>query len=59
MMLANLSLLTDYINDIKTAVDAYLTLTGRFGIRPRGEIEMPKLISDAQELIGLLKAEYP
>jgi len=54
----NLSLLTDDINDVRTAVDAYLTLGGRFGIRPRAEIEMPALIAHAQELIDLLESEY-
>jgi uncharacterized membrane protein YidH (DUF202 family) len=55
----NLSLLTDDIKDIKIAVNSYLILGGRYGIRPRAEIEMPKLAANARELISLLKEEYP
>jgi len=55
----NLSLLTDDMEDIKVVVNSYLTLGGYYGIRPRAEIEMPQLISNAHELIVLLKEEYP
>lgn len=55
----NLTLLTDDISDIKKAVNAYLVLANPPGIRPRTKIEMPDLVSGAQELIELLKSEYP
>ena len=55
----NLSLLTDDMNDIKVVVNSYLVLRSYYGIRPRAEVEMPKLAADAQELIALLKEEYP
>jgi hypothetical protein len=55
---ANLRLLTDDIRDVKAAVNAYLILGNAPGIRPRAEIEMPKLVSSAQNLIALLKKEY-
>lgn len=54
-----LSLLTDDINEIRKAVNVYVTLGGRFGIRPRVEIEMPRLMESARELIELLNSEYP
>lgn len=56
---ANLSLLTDDMTDIKVVVNSYLVLGGYYGIRPRIEVEMPRLAADAQELIALLKEEYP
>ena len=55
----NLSLLTDDMEDIKVVVNSYLVLGSYYGIRPRAEIEMPKLVADAQELIAMLKEEYP
>ena len=55
----NLSLLTDNMKDIKVVVNSYLVLGGYYGIRPRAEVEMPKLAADAQGLIALLKEEYP
>ena len=55
----NHSLLTDNIMDIKVAVNNYLILVNTPGISPRAEIEMPKLVTNAQELIALLKQEYP
>lgn len=55
----HLSLLTDDIEEIRAAVNGYLILADKPGIRPRTENEMPKLIASAQELIALLKAEYP
>ena len=55
----HLSLLTDDVDKIMAAVNAYLTLADKPGIRPRTEIEMPKLIANAQELIALLIAEFP
>ena len=55
----NLSLLTDDLKDIKVVVNSYLVLGGYYGIRPRVEVEMPKLEADAQQLIALLKEEYP
>lgn len=55
----HLSLLTDDMKDIKVVVNSYLVLGGYYGIRPRMEIEMPKLVADAQELIALLIEEYP
>lgn len=55
----NLSLLTDDLKDIKVVVNSYLVLGGYYGIRPRVEVEMPKLVADAHELIALLKEEYP
>jgi len=54
-----LSLLTDNMKDIKVVVNSYLVLGGYYGIRPRAEVEMSKLAADAQELIALLKEEYP
>ena len=56
---SNLSLLTDDIKKIKVVVNSYLILGGYYGIRPRAESEMPRLTADANELITLLKAEYP
>lgn len=55
----NFSLLTDDINDIKIAVNSYLVLGGRYGIGPRAEMEMPRLVANASELIELLRADYP
>jgi len=55
----NRSLLTDDIKNIRVVVNSYVILGSSPGIRPRAEIEMPKLVSRAQELIGLLKQEYP
>jgi len=55
----NLSLLTDNMKDIRVVVNSYLILGGYYGIRPRAETEMPKLRANAQELIALLKEEYP
>ena len=53
------SLLTDDADDIKVVVNSYLNLANSPGLRPRAEIEMPKLVSTARELIALLKEEYP
>jgi len=47
------------MKDIKVVVNSYLVLGGYYGIRPRAEVEMSKLAADAQELIALLKKEYP
>lgn len=55
----NLPLLTDNMKDIKSVVNRYLTLGSYYGIRPRAEIEMPKLVAHAEELIVLLKENYP
>ena len=55
----NLPLLTDNMEDIKFVVNRYLTLGSYYGIRPRAEIEMPKLVANAKELIVLLREEYP
>ena len=55
----DLSLLTNDIKDIKVALNAYLILANAPGIRPRAEIEMPRLVSKARELIDFLKKEYP
>ena len=55
----NLSLLTDDMKDIKVAANSYLVLGSYYGIRPRAEVEIPKLVAEAQELIALLKEEYP
>jgi hypothetical protein len=55
----HLSLLTDDIERIRAAVNGYLVLADKPGIRPRTENEMPMLIASAKELIELLKAEYP
>jgi len=54
-----LPLLTDDMKDIKLVVNSYLVLGGYYGIRPRAATEMPRLKSDANELIELLKEEYP
>jgi len=56
---SNMSLLTDNMEDIKFVVNSYLILGGYYGIRPRAEVEMPKLAANARELIDLLKDEYP
>jgi hypothetical protein len=55
----NLSLLTNDMEDIKVVANSYLTLGSYYGIRPRAEIEMPRLAANAKELIELLKDEYP
>ena len=55
----NLSLLTDNMEDVKVVVNSYLILGGYYGIRPRADVEMPRLAADARELIELLKQEYP
>jgi len=55
----SLSLLTDTIEDIKVVVNNYLILGGFYGIRPRAENEIPRLATQAKELIVLLKEEYP
>jgi hypothetical protein len=54
-----LALLTNDINRVRVAVNSYLELGGGMGIRPRIEVEMPRLVADAQELIALLSDEYP
>jgi hypothetical protein len=56
---ANLSLLTDDLNEIKVVVNSYLILGGYYGIRPRADTEMTKLVEGARELVDLLKEEYP
>lgn len=55
----NLSLLTDNMEDIKVVVNNYVVLGGYYGIRPRADTEMPRLVANAAELIVLLKEEYP
>ena len=55
----NLSLLTDNMEDVKVVVNSYLILGGYYGIRPRADVEMPRLAADARELIELLRQEYP
>jgi hypothetical protein len=55
----NRTLLTTDIKQVKMAVNSYLNLGRSPGIRPRTEIEMPKLLASARELIALLKQEYP
>jgi hypothetical protein len=55
----NRSLLTNNIKDLEVAVNNYLILGNTPGLRPRAEIEMPKLVLNARELIALLKEEYP
>jgi hypothetical protein len=47
------------MKDIKVAANSYLVLGSYYGIRPRAEVEIPKLVAEAQELIALLKEEYP
>ena len=54
----HLPLLTDDIEELMTVVNAYLTLADRPGLRPRLYDEMPTLIATAEELVGLLKAEF-
>jgi hypothetical protein len=55
----HLSLLTDDVGELMTVVNAYLTLADRPGLRPRLYDEMPTLIANAKELVGLLRAEFP
>lgn len=55
----HLSLLTDDVDQLMTVVNAYLTLADRPGLRPRFYGEMPILIASAEELVGLLKEEFP
>lgn len=55
----HLDLLTDDVDRIKAVVNAYLILADIPGMLPRTEVEMPDLIAEAQELITMLKAEYP
>lgn len=54
-----LPLLTDDINEVRIAVNSFVELGGRMGISSRVNTEIPRLITDAQELIDLLVAEYP
>jgi hypothetical protein len=56
---SNLYLLADNMERIKVVVNNYLILGSYYGIRPRAEIEMPRLAANAKELIELLKDEYP
>lgn len=53
------ALLSGDIKDIKAMLNSYLILGNSPGLRPRANIEMPKLVSGARELIALLKEEYP
>jgi uncharacterized protein DUF6090 len=53
-----LPLLTSDVILVRVAVNSYLELGGGMGIRPRIEIEIPRLLADAHELIELLTAEY-
>ena len=55
----HLSQVTHGVERIEAAVNGYPILARRAGIRPCTEIEMPKLIASAQELIGLSRAEHP
>ena len=55
----NLTLLTNDMNDIRRVVNSYLVLGSYYGIRPRADIEMKLLKDRAEELIALLKEEYP
>ena len=55
----NLTLLTNDMNDIRRVVNSYLVLGSYYGIRPRANIEMKLLKDRAEELIALLKEEYP
>jgi len=52
-------LLTNDITKLRIAVNGYLALGEKPGIRPRAEAEMPELVATAQELIALLMDEYP
>lgn len=52
-------LLTTDVAELRIAVNAYLALGEKPGIRPRAEAEMPMLRAAAQELIDALKNEYP
>lgn len=54
-----LPLLTEEPEAIRAAVNGYLILADKPGIRPRTENEMPRLIASAESLITLLEAEYP
>jgi hypothetical protein len=56
---SNLYLLTDNMENIRVVINSYLILGSYYGIRPRAEIEMPRLAANARELIILLKKEYP
>jgi hypothetical protein len=47
------------MNDIRRVVNSYLVLGGYYGIRPRADTEMKLLKDRAEELIVLLKEEYP
>jgi hypothetical protein len=53
------SLLTDDVDDIKVVINSYLILANSPGLRPRAEIEMPRLVSTAKDLITSLREEYP
>ena len=55
----DLPLLTNDIELVRIAVNSFLQLGGRMGISSRVGNEMPRLVADAEELIELLKAEYP
>ena len=55
----NDSMLTDDDKEINLVVNRYMILANSPGIRPRAEIEMPKLVSKARQLIDYLKEEYP
>jgi len=52
-------LLTDNVNEVRIAVNAYLALGEKPGVRARAEAEMPALRTTAEELIEALRAEYP
>ncbi len=52
----NLKLITDDINDVNKVINSLMRLQSYYQIR--SEIELPELITDAKELILLLKEEY-
>jgi hypothetical protein len=52
----DLSLITNDIDEIHNAVNSYTRL--RFNLNIRTQLELPRLIKDAQDIIQLLKEEY-
>ncbi len=52
-------LLTENVNEVRIAVNAYLALGEKPGVRARAEAEMPMLKAAAEDLIEALHTEYP
>lgn len=53
----NLQILTEDINDIHVLINNLFNYKGN--LQTRSEVELPRLISNAQEIIDEIKSEYP